>query len=353
MDVISLLNLYEDDSSKTIANRERQTGNDIESFLSAGLIKVNNETHALENCSLDIGRYKDLISEIDEGSIYLSKDYYYVKIFSPRIFKENIFKDIYILTYQFEWQLQAAYFKAFDIDYKMGYATKNDKGNYILKEGLNTKDDEQWRLHARKLIHIHSDVGKNTTYNAIGAYYKDSRGVEHQSALSKSWYKKHAPFRKNADTKDIAPKNEFVTLAKNVNGYVRGFNKPSTQTMWGTFKDWNRKNNSKFKKVIGSSSNCKLGRDNKNFVPINCRATNNYSHKTVLAYTVNYYIHPGIKGFFEFKGIDFNEDKFALSVLVQWIWRSAIRKNKPIDIYIPSQRMRELLIDWLNPKIAD
>ena len=38
----------------------------------------------------------------------------------------------------------------------------------------------------------------------------------------------------------------------------------------------------------------------------------------------------------------------ALSEMLQWVWRSAIRDDKPINLYIPSRRMRELLIDWIN-----
>ena len=37
--------------------------------------------------------------------------------------------------------------------------------------------------------------------------------------------------------------------------------------------------------------------------------------------------------------------------MIQWIFRSQIRQYKPINIYIPSERMRELLIDWLNCRI--
>ncbi|MCY8098196.1 hypothetical protein MOB81_19175, partial [Bacillus atrophaeus] len=32
----------------------------------------------------------------------------------------------------------------------------------------------------------------------------------------------------------------------------------------------------------------------------------------------------------------------------QWIWRSSIRNNDSISIYIPSRRMRSMFIDWLN-----
>jgi hypothetical protein len=42
-----------------------------------------------------------------------------------------------------------------------------------------------------------------------------------------------------------------------------------------------------------------------------------------------------------------DKEAYALSEMVQWIWRSAIRKGEDIWIYIPSRRMRTLLQDWL------
>ena len=38
----------------------------------------------------------------------------------------------------------------------------------------------------------------------------------------------------------------------------------------------------------------------------------------------------------------------ALDKLVQWIFRSQLRDNLPINIYIPSSRMRELLNKWIH-----
>lgn len=34
--------------------------------------------------------------------------------------------------------------------------------------------------------------------------------------------------------------------------------------------------------------------------------------------------------------------------MIQWIWRTAIRDGKEIDIYVPSRRMRELLEQWIE-----
>jgi hypothetical protein len=48
------------------------------------------------------------------------------------------------------------------------------------------------------------------------------------------------------------------------------------------------------------------------------------------------------------RGCDIDEDVYALSVMLQWIWRSAIRDGKDITLYLPSVRMRELLVSWIN-----
>ena len=47
-------------------------------------------------------------------------------------------------------------------------------------------------------------------------------------------------------------------------------------------------------------------------------------------------------------GIRVEEDQYALSELIQWIFRSALRDNKEITLYIPSKRMRKLLENWIN-----
>ena len=43
-----------------------------------------------------------------------------------------------------------------------------------------------------------------------------------------------------------------------------------------------------------------------------------------------------------------NEDIWALSELIQWLFRSAIREEKEVNLYMPSSRMRSLLKDWLD-----
>ena len=83
------------------------------------------------------------------------------------------------------------------------------------------------------------------------------------------------------------------------------------------------------------------------FVEYNCRGTNEHKSKNVLVYAVNVYPHTVVDRFFESRGIKIDKNEYALSTMVQWIWRSAIRDGKEIWIYIPSRRMRNILTEWL------
>lgn len=88
------------------------------------------------------------------------------------------------------------------------------------------------------------------------------------------------------------------------------------------------------------------------FCPCNARATNEYRLRDNLAYLVNVYDHPYIVRWFAGQGIQLDQDAFALSQLMQWLWRSAIRDGKPVRVYIPSRRMRELLLAWLGKPVT-
>jgi len=84
------------------------------------------------------------------------------------------------------------------------------------------------------------------------------------------------------------------------------------------------------------------------WIPLNTKATNQYAHKTAMAYLSNRFSLPPVRQFFEDQGIDMNEDVYALSEMIQVLWRTAIRNNEPVHFYIPSQRMRRLFNLWLS-----
>ena len=88
----------------------------------------------------------------------------------------------------------------------------------------------------------------------------------------------------------------------------------------------------------------------KNFLSLNARATNEYKDTYVLGYCCNRFMKPTIDLFFKKRDINISHDGYALSEMIQWIWRSRIREGQSIELFIPSKRMRELLKDYLSQK---
>ena len=60
---------------------------------------------------------------------------------------------------------------------------------------------------------------------------------------------------------------------------------------------------------------------------------------------------PQIIDYFRSGNVIVDQDQWALAELIQWVWRGSIRKGKPMNLYIPSKRMRDLLENWLKGNV--
>lgn len=217
------------------------------------------------------------------------------------------FRDVFVLTYLFHGQDLRYYLDMERIPYTYIGVEKVD-GEYRFCD--RASEVPEYARHLREHIHI-LDYPK---MNALG---------DKKTALSKTWFDSDC----NAD--------EVNQLRCNLRNYFRNVMKCSPdELMWGCYKSAEQKLRGK-----GYS---------KGFVSFNERATNKYRDKTVLAYCANVFMHTGQKIFYTRRGVEVNEDLFALSVMVQWIWRSAIRDGRDINLYLPSKRMRDLLTDWMD-----
>lgn len=225
----------------------------------------------------------------------------------------NAFRNVYILTYMFDSQIQRYYYDYYNLPYSYMYVSGNSIDNYRFTQDETEK--QTIRYDFEKLIHILDDE----KMNQIG---------DREFDLSKSWYIRN---RKN-----IAMKR----LKNNIENFFRNKRKSKTsENLWTTFID--------FRKLLSSKG---YGRA---FVSINIRASNQYRNRTSIVYPVNRYINTGIKNFFCQHNVETDEDGFALSEMLQFIWRSAIRDGKEIWIYIPSIRMRDLLKKWITANSKD
>jgi hypothetical protein len=318
-EVFQTVNKFDLAQSRNRKEVDDITRKDVETLLSKDIISVQDD-FSVQWTSEEyiLSKYEGLKRLADRGLLYLVNGALLLWAFPIEVFREGIFDEIYILTYQFDAQLQAYYYKYFDIVYEM-YEVYGEYGDYkIRKKDADNQSELNWIKSIRDKIHIVD----NSKMNALGDYYYDRNNRLIATALSKNWY------RKNPDAIPIIKRhaqNFFTNIAKT----------NSDHNMWTSFKD----DTNKFRG---------RGLSMRNWVALNARATNNYAHKTSLAYLVNRYIDPFYDDFFEKKGIRIDSDKYALSELLQWIWRSGIRNGKEIDLYIPSKRMRDLLEDFLE-----
>jgi hypothetical protein len=94
----------------------------------------------------------------------------------------------------------------------------------------------------------------------------------------------------------------------------------------------------------------------KRFLPCNAKATNDYSDCTGVAYLCNRFFDVNCANFLAQKAketnypdLKFDNDNYALSELLQFIWRSNVRmadSDKPVYVWVPNKRMRKLLQDF-------
>ncbi len=226
----------------------------------------------------------------------------------------DAFDETIILTYIFEGQALCWFIRGLGLEYtKIGVVRRGAlTGDYEFVDGQG--DTPEYARHLRDMI----DILENDKLNAIG------EGAKMDTNLSMNW------FANNKDTGGVKQlKNNIANVFKNI-----WTESTADDRMYGTFKE-------------GAG----LLRGNgysKGFVTFNQRASNEWRNKKYLAYASNIYIPGDERTYFSDRNIEIDADAYTLSVLVQWIWRSAIRDGKKIHLYLPSKRMRTLLYEWMD-----
>lgn len=247
----------------------------------------------------DLGRFLDLKRMSDAGSLYyvLNKKFMWML---PISLLETI-PNLTIMTFMFEGSHLAYYL----LQHGLVWSTY-----YVEKEKLypGKQDLTEAKTLFREKLHIYSgnlnDVGKG------------------KFALSSSWWAHH-------------PK-EGTQAVKNAYNYIHNIRKTKGECCaWSAFRKYDTH----------------LKGYQKSFVEFNSRSTNDYVKKDTVAYLVNVFENPDIKQWFASKQggqINVNQDAYALSTLLQWLWRFSIREGRDLYLYLPSERMRRLLNNWLN-----
>ncbi len=174
----------------------------------------------------------------------------------------------------------------------------------------------------------------------------DGKLFNMEGSLSKRWYSRVGKDNTQAGLKEL--KQKF----RNAYEFMRARGVRSDTFMFTTFNA--------YKNLLQSD-----GRHYptlRRFLACNTKATNTYSDCTGVAYLCNRYFDITCAHFLADRAkeennpeLKFNDDNYALSELVQFIWRSNVRvkeSKQPVYVWVPDQRMRTLLQDFQKRVLA-
>lgn len=303
---------------------------DISMLFDKRLIEIE-DGYKVKWCGGEYGRefkFYELMRMAKLGRLYYARDSLFVATYPPEIFRA--FEDVLILTYMFDGSVLKPYFSLFELSFFMCSIVK-DKNIYSIIPYSDTLDKE-FRQHFKALVSI-----------------CENKGLHKKRTLSVSWFKSASPDSLKQLKNDIGTYyNRVLKNAKASNGDI----------MWTCPADFKTKLSGKgytYSRPMTKKEKELPERERKEvekrlscFVPCNSKATNIYGNRWALAYCINMSQNPLIIGFFEDCGVEFDRNAYALSCLIQWMCRSRVRNGQPISIYIPSKRMRDLLIEWMS-----
>lgn len=287
---------------------------DAQLFFDYGILSVDEHSavswHAPDYLRRE-GEYSDFAYAVSSGYVIMDEGALMIWKFPFSMFAAFI--DVYILTYMFDAQLQKYYFDLCDADYEYIGARRREDGVYTF---CKVEEMASQKINLLDKIHIVEDA----KMNEIG---------EDPYALSKNWFLK-------AEKRKIGNKTVFRQMRTMLESFVRRRwdGVLAENILWSTHKNYRYKIAGK-----GYASS---------FLAFNYRATNEYAKKDHLMYIINVFVPSGLRMYFETSGIYVDQEAYALSVMVQWVFRSAIRNGEEIWLYVPSKRMRGLLKKWIK-----
>lgn len=284
--------------------------NDLQFAVDAGYVSENNGVYSLIKDDYSGKLYNELfhllrsreLIRIDDGKT----DTLFFWTLPPELITS--FKDVFILTYLFSGQSLCHFLNIHNIPFEyIGIERTNDGNGF--RFGEYPGYTPEYIMDLRDKLHI---IDTERINNIGEEYY----------ALSMNWYKKNPESVKQ--------------LKKNVSNWFNNICReiPAEKRLWASY-------NGEFNKIKGKGYT-------RSFLTFNAKATNEYRDKTCLVYLVNLFMNVNEKLFYQMHGIEVNEDMFALSIMIQWIWRSAIRDGEEVYLYIPSKRMKNLLTQWIE-----
>lgn len=280
---------------------------DTKALLTSGMVMVDSANRGRLIWNEEVypdhdGKYAVIRSMCHMGTLYCYADTFLMFEYPPKLLCG--LDHVWVLTYLFNGSDMRCWLDLNNIPYTI----------------MNNQE-----LGLRSEADIKEQVRQNLTIitnrSLTGCRQRDT-------TLSKSWYQ-------NANSDDIKKYKAMLRSCVVTNKAKAG------NVFWTVYKD--------FKGVMSGAGYTKgISEDMPAFLPMNTRSTNNYKEYELCMYAVNLFKNPVEVNYLISNGISVDEDTFALSEMIQFVWRGAIREGKPMKVLVLSTRMRNLLIKWLE-----
>ena len=280
---------------------------DVEALLISHMVTVNYKERGRLYWNEQVypehdGKYSEVRNMCELGVAYAYKDQFLMFEYPPKLLSG--LSEVYILTYLFNGSDMRCWIDINEIPYEI--MDNNELG-------LLSEQDIKQRV--RENLNILKPRSLLATKQRNGT-------------LSKSWF--------DNSSKVMTDKYKKIMRSVVSHSKVR-----AGEVFWTTFK-------SEQSKLQGAGYTRGISEDMPAFLPLNIRATNDYRDYRLCMYGCNLFKNPVQVNYIEAQGVDVDEDTYALSEMIQFIWRGRIRQYEPMDVLILSNRMRKLLEDWLD-----
>lgn len=305
------------------------TAKEVEQYIDINILSIGEDGHTIKFHRENFGRANKVCETVKDTT---ENTRYYE--FAKACDKGLMFKNNGVVLRKFDAEI----LKAFKKVIIMTYNFKGSMFDLFLQQEKLEYTVEYFGKRVEDIKHLIT-INENYKDNAIGEIGIGRNGKRDNKVqfLTVTHYTKARNGNKT-ERSDVTQ----VMYNRLYNLWCQRNKVDASRRLWTCFKD---------DVMAISKGTGKTNRFSNSWIPFNTRATNDYDETDHLAFLVNVFMDNRFIAFTKTNGLATSQDHYALNILLQWLFRSAIRKDQPIDVFIPSERMRNLLKDWLDGKV--
>ena len=294
-----------------------------EFYLDAGYLDVD-ATTGLVRPTMKWWQNRDEVSDTlspkiltyaETGCLYLQDGKMFIWALPQSILTAG--RSVTVMTYKSEGSMLLAYLRKLGLP----YAISNDNSS-----------EEDFREKATKLITIEDIPALSKTNFSHTGQVKGMSSSSYAAKVARS-------LKNLKERKLVGIDINNILLTSMKDAWIKAANDNNRDAKDG---DETPKKNSK-PGVFAKGSRMK----DVNWIANTTRGTNDYMYCSHLIYLYDQNINPFLARWLGESSQAF-KDAYALTELIQWVWRSRVRRGEPVTLYLPSPRMRRLFEEWLN-----